>query len=74
MEWVFRYYGRSLKQSKYPLPPRYYMVEFYVCTNAKDLVNNLKLQGCPIDLYDKVKELVTDYWGVFYEDGFSRTI
>ena len=42
--------------------------------NAEDLNNNLKLQGRPIDLQEKVKEVVTEYWGVFCEDGFRRPI
>ena len=59
MEWVFRDYGRSLNRSKYPIPPRYDVMEFYVKTKTKDLENNLKLQGFPSDLQYKVKELVT---------------
>ena len=38
-------------------------------TNTKELEKNLKLQGYPIDLQDKVKEAVTDYWYMFCEDG-----
>ena len=34
----------------------------------------MKLQGCPNDLQSKVKEVVTDYWGDFCEDGFRRPI
>ena len=59
MEWAFIDYGISLKQSKDPLPPREYMMEFDVRTNIKELDNNLKLQGFPSDLQDKVKEVVT---------------
>ena len=55
MEWVFRDYGRSLNRSKYPIPPRYDVMEFYVKTKTKDLENNLKLQGFPSDLQYKVK-------------------
>ena len=47
MEWVFRYYGRSLKQKKDPLPPRDNLMEFNVRTNTKELEKKLKLQGCP---------------------------
>ena len=36
--------------------------------------NNLKLQGLPSDLQDKVKDVVTEYWDVFCEDGFRRPI
>ena len=61
MKWVFRDYGRSLKQSKDPLPHRNDVIKFNVRTNAKDLENNLKLQGCPSDLQEKVKEVVTEY-------------
>ena len=74
MDWVFIDYGRYLKQGNYPLPPRDDVVKFYVRTNTKELEKNLKLQVLPSDLQYKVKELVTDYWGVFYEDGFRRTI
>ena len=34
----------------------------------------MKLLGCPSDLQDKFKELVAEYWGVFCEDGFRRTV
>ena len=55
MEWVLRDYGRSLKQSKDPLPTRDDVMEFDVQTNTKELEKNIKLQGCPSDLQDKVK-------------------
>ena len=55
MEWVFRDYGRSLKQEKYPLPPRDYVVGVYVHTNSKELEKSLKLQGCIRDLQYKVR-------------------
>ena len=60
MEWVFRDYGRSLKQSKYPLPPRDVVMEFNVQTNTKELEKNLKIQGCPSDLQNKGKDVVTE--------------
>ena len=59
-EWAFRDYGRSLNQSKDPLPPRNDVMEFDVQTNTKYLENNIKLQCFPSDLKDKVKELVTE--------------
>ena len=59
MEWVLRDYGISLKQAKDPLPPRDYVMEFYLKNNTNELENNLKLQGLPMDLQDKVKEVVT---------------
>ena len=74
MEWVFRDYRISLNKSKEPLPPRDNMMEFDVQTNTKELYKNLKIQGCPSDLQDKVKELVTEYWDVFCEDGFHCPI
>ena len=55
MEWVFRDYERSLKQSNNPLPPRYDVMEFDVRPNTKDSENHSKLQGFPSDLQDKVK-------------------
>ena len=70
MEWVFRDFRISLKQIKYPLPHRYNMMELYVLTNTKELEKNLKLQGWPSDLQEKVKELVSEYWYVFCEDEF----
>ena len=60
MELVFRDYRSSLKQTKDSLPPSDGEVEFYVQTNTKELENNLKLQGLPSDLQDKVKEVVTE--------------
>ena len=74
MEWVFRYYGRSLNQAKESLPPRDDVMEFYVRTNTKDLEKNMKLLGCPSDLQYNVKEVVTEYWDVFCENGFRRSI
>ena len=49
-------------------------MEFDVWTNTKELDNNLKLKVCPSDLHEKVKEVVTEYWDVFFEDGFRRPI
>ena len=64
----------SLKQSKEPLPPIDDVMEFNMINNTKELEENLKLQGCPSDLQYKVKEVVTEYWDVFCEDGFRRPI
>ena len=36
--------------------------------------NNIKPQGCPSYLQEKFKEVVTDYWDVFCEDGLHRPI
>ena len=55
MEWVFREYGRSLKQAKDPLPPRDDVMEFDVQSNTKESGKNIKLQGLPSELQDKVK-------------------
>ena len=74
MELVFREYRISLTQAKDPLPPSDDVVEFDVRTNTKDLEKIIKVLGCPSDLQDKVKEVVTDYCGVFCEHGFLRTI
>ena len=71
---MFRDYIRSLKQAKDTLTPRYNVMKFGVQTNTKELDKNIKLQGLPGDLKDKVKEMVTDYWGVFGEDGLSQPI
>ena len=49
-------------------------MEFYVQTNKKDTERNLKLQFPPSDLKDKVKEVIIEYWDMFCEDGFRRTI
>ena len=49
-------------------------MEFDVQTNTKELENNLKIQGRPSELQYKVKEVVTEYWDVFCEDGFCRPI
>ena len=35
---------------------------------------NLKLQGLPSDLQEKVKEVVTEYWDLFCKDGFHQNI
>ena len=59
MEWVFRDYRRSLEEAKYFLPPRYCVMESDVRTNTKELEKNLKLQGFPSNLQDKVKEVAT---------------
>ena len=65
MEWVFRDYRISLKQETDLLPTRNDVVEFDVKTNTKELENNLKLQGCPSNLQDKFKEVVTYYMYMF---------
>ena len=74
MELLFRYHVRSLNQAKETLTNRDNMVEFDVWTSANDLEKNIKLQQSPSDLQEKVKEVVTAYWDVFYEDGFLRPI
>ena len=43
-------------------------MEFNVWTNTKELENNLKFQGFPSDLHDKVKEVVTEYWDMFLQE------
>ena len=42
--------------------------------NTKELYNDIKLQGCPSNLQDNFKEVVTDYWHVFCEDELFRNI
>ena len=49
-------------------------MEIDVKTSIKELEKNLKLQGFPSDLQYKFKEVVTEYWNVFCEDGFGRPI
>ena len=49
-------------------------MEFDFQTNTKQLDNNLKLQGFPSELQDKVKEVVPEYWDVFCEDGLCEPI
>ena len=49
-------------------------MEFDVRTSTKSLEKNLKLQGCPSDLQEKFKEVVTEYWGVFLKYGFRWNI
>ena len=49
-------------------------MEFDVQTNTNELENDLKLQGCPSDLQINTKEVVTEYWDVFCEDGSRRPI
>ena len=49
-------------------------MEFYVHTNTKELDKNIKPQGCPSDLQENFKAVVTYYWDVFCEDGFLRPI
>ena len=41
------------------------MVGFDVRNYAKELDKILKLQVCPSEFQDKVKEVVTDYWNFF---------
>ena len=60
MEWVFRDYGIFLNKEKYPLPTKDDVVEFDVRIDAKEFENNLKLQGCPSGMQEKVKEVVMD--------------
>ena len=67
---MFRDYRISLNKENYPLPPREDAVEFYVRTNAKYYEKNLKAEVCLSDLQENAKEVVTEYWDVFYEDGF----
>ena len=50
------------------------MIEFDEWTNTKELDKNLKIQGFPSELQDKVKYMVTEYWDMFCEDRFRRPI
>ena len=45
MEWVFRDYGISSNQEKYPLPHRDDVMECDLQNKTKELEKNLKLQG-----------------------------
>ena len=56
---MFRDYGIYLNQENDPLPPRDDVTGFDVRTKNKELGKNLKLQGLPSELQDKVKEVVT---------------
>ena len=58
---MFIDYGRSLNQEKNPLPPRDNVMEIDGRTNTKELEKNLKLQVCPSDLQENIKEVVTEY-------------
>ena len=49
-------------------------MKFDVQTNIKELEKNLKLQGGPSELQEKVKEVIIEYWDVFCEDGFCCPI
>ena len=71
---MLRDYGISLKKGKDPIPPRDDVMEFDVQSNTKELEKNIKLQGFPSNLQDKVKDVVTECWDVFCEDGFYRPI
>ena len=56
---MLRDYEGYLTQSKDPIPPRDYAAGFYVCTNTKELENNIKVQECPSESKYKVKVVVT---------------
>ena len=56
---MFRDYGIYLNQENDPLPPRDDVTGFDARTKNKELGKNLKLQGLPSELQDKVKEVVT---------------
>ena len=43
-------------------------------TNTKDLDKNTKLQDSSIESQDKVKDVLTEYWDLFCEDGFCQLI
>ena len=62
MGWIFQSYGRSLKHSKDPLPPRDIMSKFGLRNVANELEKNIKLQFFPIDLQNKVEGVVINYW------------
>ena len=56
---MFRDYRIFLNKTKDTLPSMEDMMKFYVQTNKKEFGNNLKLYGCPSDLKNKSKEVVT---------------
>ena len=74
MEWVFRDYRISLNQEKDPLQHRDEVMDFDVPNKTKYLEKNTKLQELTSNLQENVKEMVTDYWDIFCDDGFRRTI
>ena len=49
-------------------------MDFDVPNKTKYLEKNTKLQELTSNLQENVKEMVTDYWDIFCEDGFRRTI
>ena len=74
MDWMFKEYRCTAKQSIDELPPRDDIIEFEFHTDLVELEGNLRLSGCPPELQPKIKEVITEYWDVFREHGLRRPI
>ena len=69
-------HGKALKAAHGwdQLPPRVDLITFDPNRDTTELEKNLKLDGCPPDFHDTVKDLVTRFWDVFCESGLRREI
>ena len=66
MEFFFMDYGISSNQVKYRLLPRDDMIEFDLISFSMEMDKNLKLQVCPSEFQEKVKEVIINYCDLFF--------
>ena len=73
-DWIYRDFGKSLAKQREELPPRDDIIEFNEERDLAELMQNIKLDGCPEELKPKVIETVKDFWDVFATEGLRKHI
>jgi hypothetical protein len=73
-DWIYKENGKSLRKAKTELPPRDDIIEFDTPRDSAELMKNLKLYGCPVELHGQIKSTVVEFWDVFTSAGLRSPI
>ncbi len=74
MEVLYKEFGSSLRKQVKELDPRDDIIEFNIEVHTTELKKNLKWHECPEEHKPAIKEIITDFWDVFCEEGMQRNI
>jgi hypothetical protein len=74
-DWLYKEHGKALRHTKDPLPPRDNIIQFSDKPGyAQELEKNLRLDQCPPENQAAVRDLCTEFWDCFTQDGLSLPI
>ena len=73
-DWIYRDFGKSLAKHRKELPPRDDVIKFKEENDLAELMQNIKLDGCPEELKPTVIKTVKDHWDVFATEGLRKHI